>query len=186
MALTVEDGTGRTDAEAYISVSEFKQFAGRRGYNYDEYGDPDIEASIRLATDWIDTYNRYKGTRLRSQQAKEFPRADLTDWSDYVVTGVPQRVKDACAELAFKGLSESLYLDQDRGGKVQSESVGPISVSYAADAPTGKVWTYAQNLLKQYLRDPNSILGPLWTEPAMPSQFSVGMNDLPDVDQRLD
>lgn len=182
MALTVEDGTGLSNADAYISLAEFKTFASNRNYRWEDYEDFQIEASIRLATGWIDTYNRYKGQRLKTTQALEFPRADLIDWSDYEVAGVPARVKQACAELSFKGLTEALYADESRGGMVKSESVGPISVTYADNAPTGKVWTFAQNLLKQYVRDPNSILGPMWTEPAMPSQFRIGMNDHPEVD----
>lgn len=178
MALTVENGNGLEAADAYISLVEFKEFCSKRGYRWEDYEDFDIEASIRLATGWIDTYNRYKGARLTRDQGLEFPRSGLVDWSSFNITGVPARVKQACSELAFKGLSESLYQDQDRGGKVVSESVGPISVTYAADAPTGKVWQFALNLLRQYIRDPNQILGPQWTDPADP-MFTVGMNDYP-------
>ncbi|CAB4130453.1 hypothetical protein UFOVP119_77 [uncultured Caudovirales phage] len=181
MSLVVETGSGLSTAEAYISASDFKTFCTNRGYRWEDYDDFQIEASLRMATGWIDTYSRYKGTRLLAAQALEFPREGLIDWSSYAVTGVPQRVKQACAELAFKGLTEPLYQDQDRGGEVISESVGGISVTYAAGAPTGKVWQFAVNLLKQYMRDPNQIGMPLWTEPAMASQFEIGMNDSPNT-----
>ena len=117
--------------------------------------------------------------RLLAEQALEFPRADLIDWSSHPVTGVPHRLKHACAELAFKALSQSLYSDLDRGGMVQSERVGPISVTYAAGAPPGKVWQYAQKILEQYIRDPLDFNGPLWTTPDTGYQFTIGMNDTP-------
>lgn len=185
MALTVENGTGLAGADAYISLVEFKTFCSDRNYRWESFEDFQLEASIRLATSWIDTYSRYKGSRLASSQALEFPRTDLTDWSGYTVTGVPKRVKDACAELAFKGLSEPLYQDLDRGGMITSESVGPISVSYSEGAPAGKVWQFAVNLLKPYVRDPNNFRGPLWTEPTTEPVFNVGMNDNPGNGSRL-
>ena len=118
MALTVENGTGLAGADAYISLTEFKLFCSNRNYRWEDYEDFQIEASIRTATGWIDTYQRYKAVRLVPEQALEFPRSGLTDWSGYEVTGVPARVKQACAELAFKGLSEPLYQDLERGGMV--------------------------------------------------------------------
>lgn len=179
MALIVENGTGLLDADAYISVAEFKTWCSNRGYRWEEAEDFQIDASVRLATGWIDTYNRYKGSRLKTEQTLEFPRAGLSDWSGHTITGVPHRVKQACAELAYKGLSDTLYKDLERGGKVLSESVGPISVTYASDAPTGKVWQFALNLLQPYIRDPKQVLGPGWVPPTGNNEFSVGMHDNP-------
>lgn len=179
MPLIVETGAGLSGADAYVSLTEFKTFCSERNYRWEEAEDFVIEAAIRMATGWIDTYNRYKGTRLLAAQALEFPRADLIDWSSHTITGVPKRVKQACSELAYKALSQSLYTDLDRGGMVQSESVGPISVTYAAGAPPGKVWQFAQKLLEQYIRDPLDFNGPLWTTPDTGYQFTIGMNDTP-------
>lgn len=181
MALIVEDGTGLLNADAYISVSEFKTWCSNRGYRWEDAEDFQIENSIRLATGYIDTLGRYKGFRLKSEQTLEFPRDRLIDWSSHVITGVPHRVKQACSELAFKALSEPLYKDLERGGRVTSESVGPISVSYAADAPAGKMFMFAKALLEPYLRDPEQILfDPMAATPAYVGNFAaVGMHDNP-------
>ena len=180
MALTVEDGTGKALADAYISVDEFKTFCTARAYRWEDWEDFQIEAAIRQATGWIDTQARYKGARLLATQALEFPRTGLFDWSGHEVTGVPLRAKQACAELAFKGVTEPLYQDLDRGGRITSESIGSISVSYADDAPGGKSWTFATNLMAQYVRNAGTdTTNVLWTEPVLPAQFSVGMSDYP-------
>lgn len=179
MALIVEDGTGLINADSYVSLADFKTNAVLRGYEYDIYEDAAIEAALRNATGWIDTQARYKGQRLRVQQSLEFPRDGLYDWSSYIITGVPIRVKTACVELAYKALSEPLYQDLDRGGMVTSESVGPVSISYSADAPAGKLWHFAKRLLEPYVREKHDFTAALWTEPETAPQFKIGMNDYP-------
>lgn len=169
MALVVEDGTGLDDAESYISFDEFRAYCDNRGYDYEAFDRPVIEQRLRLASEYIDTEWRYKATRLKASQMREFPRDGLTDWSGHAVTGVPVRVKHACAELAFKGLSESLRKDLNRGGMVTSESIGPMSVSYAEGAPVGKVFTAAARLLEPYLKKARGdIAGPYFSTSEKP------------------
>lgn len=181
MALIVETGSGLSNADSYITLLAFQQFCDSRGYNYDAYDDEVQEQRLRIATSYIDTIFRYKGARSSVSQALEFPRVDCLDWSSLPVTGVPLRVKQACAELAFKALTENLYLDQDRGGKVTSESVGPISVTYAEDAPTGKVWQLAHNLLQPFVRDKTLRRGPQTATLPESTYFNFGMHDNPSL-----
>lgn len=178
MTITVEDGTGRADAEGYISVVEFKAFCTKRGYDIEAFETPDMETAIRRATDYLDSNYRFKGNRSKGSQSLEFPRINLVDWSGYAVTGVPLRVKNACSELTFIALGEALYQNQDRGGKTRSESIGNISVTYLDDAPTGKVWQLAHNFLKPYVRDPKYIGVPSFGG-ATSGDFSRGMQDNP-------
>jgi hypothetical protein len=151
MSLTVETGAGISTAESYISVLDFRAWAASRGYStVEDKDDEDLEPKLRLATEYIDAMFEFKGSRLSAAQALEFPRADLTDSGGLAVTGLPRRVKDACAELTYQALAQPLTTNMARGGRVTSRSVGPISVTYAEDAPTGTVWTVAHNLLKPY------------------------------------
>lgn len=181
MALTVEDGTGLAAAESYVSVVDFKAFCDGRGYAYSGNSDTVIEQKLRTASSYIDTIFRYKGARSSVAQAMEFPRVDCLDWSSLPVLGVPPRVKQACSELAFKALTENLYQDLDRGGKVTSESVGPISVTYADDAPAGKVWQLAHNLLQPFVRDKTLRRGPQHATLAETGYFNFGMHDNPGI-----
>lgn len=181
MALIVETGTGLANADSYITLLAFQQFCDQRGYNYDAFDDEVQEQKLRTATSYIDTIFRYKGARSKVEQALEFPRVDCLDWSSLPVTGVPLRVKQACAELAFKALTENLYQDQDRGGKVTSESVGPVSVTYADDAPIGKVWQLAHNLLQPFVRDKTLRRGPQTAALPESTYFNFGMHDNPSL-----
>lgn len=181
MALIVEDGTGLSDAESYLSVNQASAYHRLRGNAAWEELDFEVqEQALRQASAYIDSVKRYKASRLRPAQALEFPRTGLFDWSGYEVQGVPKRVKDACAELALRAASTSLFTDLARGGKVISESVGPISTTYADNAPTGTVYTVAMELLRPFFRDEHGRMGgPGWTAPAAASAISLGLHDTP-------
>lgn len=182
MALVVENGTGLADAEAYLSVAQFRTFCTNYGYDVGTATDTDLEVKLRLGAEFVDCEFRYKGQRLVPAQGREFPRTGLTDWSGYDVTGVPARVVKANAELAFKALSGPLYEDLDRGGQVVSESVGPMSTTYAAGAPVGTVRIFAEKLLAQYVRhDGDTINGPFFQTSDAPL-FGVGMHSNPAVE----
>lgn len=177
MALVVEDGTGKSDAESYASVSEAKTYADARGLSISGKSDLDIEAALRQATVYIESRWRFKAQRASAAQALEFPRTGLVDWSGYTVTGLPARVRQATLSLALKALSgESLYEDQARGGRITSESVAGISVSYESGAPTGKVYAEAENLLKPFVRDPGTVYPPSFGG-SDTGYFSLGMHD---------
>lgn len=181
--LIVETGTGLADAESYLTVADFKGYCDKRGLSYDGQSDTVIEQKLRIATGYIDTVKRYKGQRLLSEQALEFPRANLTDWGGLAVAGVPGRVKQACAELAFKAFTENLYVDLDRGGMVTSQSVGPMSVSYSDKAPVGKSYMTAMKLLEPYTRDYLIIGQPYFVQ--VDAFFASTTDDNPEIETEL-
>lgn len=179
MPITVENGTGLANADSYLSVQSFKDYADDRGYSYAAFNDTQIERKLRLATQYVDTIQRYKAQRLQASQALEFPRLELYDWSGLLVTGVPMRVKQATAELAFRALSGELYEDLDRGGQVQSESVGPISVTYKDGAPVGKWFTFAMNLLEPFKKEKKDLMGTPAFGGAVDGYFSLDLHKNP-------
>lgn len=178
MALIVENGTGLPNADSYVSLAGFLAHCDAFGYDYAGIGNTVLETRIREATVFIDTFARYKGQRLQASQMLEFPRAGLSDWSGLIVEGVPARVVKACCELAWKAGQGALLEDLDRGGQIKSESVGPLSVTYADGAPTGKSFTVAERLLQQYIRTTGDTMrGPAWQPPAPGNLFGIGMHD---------
>lgn len=178
MTLIVQTASGLSTADSYQTLLELDAYAEARGWaDWLSADDEKKEAAAREATIYLDTIARYKGVRVNADQSTEFPRADLVDWSGYTITGVPGRVKRAHSLLAYRALSEGLYVDLDRGGAIASESVGPVSVSYRGDAPIGKMFREAMQLLAQYVRDPTELHMPYPGGTSKGETFAVGMHD---------
>lgn len=182
MALIVEDGTGKQDAESYLSVAEFRAYCTGRNIDVSAVADSAIEGWAREAASYIDSEWLFKGTIAFPVQAMEFPRSGL-QWSGRDVIGIPKRLKDAQAGLILiLRTGVSLRTVQARGGAIISESVGPISVTYADGAPAGNVYDDAAKLLAPYTKTAGSVRPvPRFIEPEAAPAFSLGMQGHPGV-----
>lgn len=151
MALIVESGTGLDPAaNTYIDLGYFTTYHEDRA-NTVTASDDAVEAAIRRAMDRLENAYPFKGWKTRNPQPCEFPRSDLYDRYGRLILGIPARLKQAQAELALRALDGPLDADLDRGGMVTSESVGPISTSYASGAPAGKSYPLVDMLLSELL-----------------------------------
>lgn len=110
MAFVVQDpDTPKTDANAYMSVAEFKSYHDDRGNGYTAT-DTEIEQAIVRATDYIDSRWTFAGSREDADQSTECPRSGVYDPdTSWEVDGYPEELKEACAEYALAGISGSLY-----------------------------------------------------------------------------
>lgn len=154
MALVVEDGTGNSDAEAYISVADADTyFAARGNAVWADLTTEQKEQSLRKGADYMEAQygQRWKGERVSMTQALSWPRDGV------VVNGfevpddeVPQAVARANAEFAVRASAGDLLGDQ--GAQVKQEVVGPISVTYADGARQGTAYKYVDGLLGAYLQ----------------------------------
>lgn len=141
--LIVEDNTGLPNAEAYISVADADTYHANRGNAaWAALDTPAKEAALRKATDYMGVVygTRWAGERLKQDQALDWPRG---------VEGVPDAVKRASAELALRSVTSELLADQ--GPAVKSETVGPISVTYADGASQAQRYPYVDGLLAALL-----------------------------------
>lgn len=159
MALVVEDGTGRADANGYISVDDASTyFADRNITAWDSVAEP--EAAIILATDFmLNMYRmRWKGFRATIAQALDWPRvyAEKPDANGmgygtypnyYLTTEIPSEVKLACAELALRASASSLAPDLSPDDYIKIARVGPISVEYAEYRPLVSLFTSIEQKL---------------------------------------
>jgi hypothetical protein len=127
------DGGTIDNANAYVTVAEFKAYHKARDNDFDG-GGGEIEKAIVTATDYLDDRWEFVGVRLTRDQATEWPRRDAEDSQGYVWTGVPTKVKEACSEYALIALSGDLdpTPERDVSGRTVSskrEKVGPIEES---------------------------------------------------------
>jgi hypothetical protein len=139
MALVVEDGTGLEDAESYLSELDFELRAEALGLTLPVTGD--AEVGLRRGTRYLEGRyaGRWPGYKINGRaQALNWPRRYVRDSHGNAVADdeVPEEIKKALVEAAYREMVEpdSLTPDHVPGQRVISESVGPISVTYADDS----------------------------------------------------
>ena len=144
MALIIQDDTGTVaGANSYNTIAEFKAYHDARGGDYSGSTDDQINAAIIRATDYVDARFYYVGFKQNSRaQTTQWPRINAFDCANYAVSGVPDEIKAAVNEYAFRALSTTLNPDQTQDGtgrayNSKSETVGPISVSTAYESGSG-------------------------------------------------
>lgn len=129
MTLTVETGAGLSDADAYASIATVDAYATARGLTAWTGADAAKEAAIREATVYLDTSYSWKGAIELETQALSWPREGVTDKEGREVSGLPQRVIDACCELAVMKLSAALVTSQS-SAEIASVQAGSVAVTY--------------------------------------------------------
>lgn len=136
MSLTVEDGSGLSDADALISLAYWKTYADALGWAYSPtYSDTQIEQAIRRGSRYVSDAFTFKGVKLLRAQAFAWPRYGVCDADGWPINSdeVPIQVQRAVAEASWRELqsADSLRPDVTMTDRVKSEQVGPLAVTYA-------------------------------------------------------
>lgn len=171
MALTVETGAIVTGAESYVSAADCTTYHTNRGNTAWTGTDAVKEAALRRATAYLDGHYRarWKGCRVYPlTQALEWPRAGVrivdeqvyydvppsfydSEYSGFLaITTIPQRLKDACCELALRALSGDLAEDFTSG--VKREKVDVLETEYFQGAAPGTTYRIVDDLLSDFLK----------------------------------
>lgn len=157
--MACEDGTGVAGADCYIEadyVTTYLDSTGRADA-WSEATDSDRHYAIVQATAWLDMNygHRYVGYKMTSTQGLEFPRSLAFDRYGNTITGVPEMLKRAVAEMSERALvaPDTLSADVDAGGNVASETttVGSITISkaYSGSKDGQKRFPVVDRLLRQ-------------------------------------
>lgn len=155
MALEVEDGTGKSTSESYVSVADASTYHAARGNTAWAALTTDAlrEAALRKATDYMrQAYrSRWQGYKVNEDQALDWPRYNV-EVEGYAVDSdiVPTEIKNACAELALKASSADLNPDLTQG--VLSEQVGNIQVTYDKGSPQFTRYRAIDAIIAPYLK----------------------------------
>ena len=154
MAFVVEDGTGLSTANSYVSVADFKSYWTDRNVTYTEL-DPEIKGWLINATQYIDLNYTFKGEVSDSDQALQFPRKYICDknGNELASDKVPLQVVYATCELgAINKTNKDLYEQNN----VKSEKLGPVSVTYK-DGVNNESYPVVTNYLKGLIKGSNSL-----------------------------
>lgn len=144
MALVIEDGSGRSDAEAYISVADADAYFLARGNATWAALTAEVkEQALRRAADYmVAVYGqRWRSEPVTTTQALSWPRVEYDP--------IPVAVGRANAELALRASAADLLADQ--GAQVASEQVGPIAVAYAPGARQSTRYAAVDAMLAPWL-----------------------------------
>lgn len=169
MALIVEDGTGKSDAESYLSVSDISAVLAKTGED---------AAWLALASDTIreqvarrvfralDNEHFFRGEKKTAAQAGEWPRVNAYDDDGFLYsdTSLPAKLKTAfavlCAAASVPGAD--LQPTQTAPGQVQSKSisVGKISIatSYTGGQSQVAYQRKAESLLSELVEDTTAMV----------------------------
>jgi hypothetical protein len=148
MALIVEDGTGKPDANSYVSEAECTAYLAARGKAIAG----SKEVAIIKAMDFMrqNYRGRWQGIKKTDAQALDWPRYDVVvDGYSVLSTIVPIEVKNACCELAFRADTEDLMPDLTQG--VKREKIDVIEVEYDTSSSQQKRFNAVTSMLGPYL-----------------------------------
>ena len=151
MALIVEDGTGLTNAESYVSVADCGTYCTAHGLTAWTGTDAAKEVALRNAAQYIDSNYTFKAEKTYVDQSLEFPRY-FWDWDDPAMN----RLRAACCELAVKALSGSLYADVSAQQTIKVK-VGPIEKTMEPSASGQIRYKQVDSLLKPLLLGGGSV-----------------------------
>lgn len=150
MSLVAEDGTGKSDANSFISLTDADAYhADRRNADtWDALEDEQKQAFLIEATTWINSLEFINGVPASSTQALFFPAAGAYDRNGFLLDSdaVPQQIKDATAELAYRIRETEVEADQER--QVNRERVGALEVEYDPYAALSKQYPFVLRILK--------------------------------------
>jgi hypothetical protein len=156
MALIVEDGTGKADAESYLSVADATAYHTKMG-NKEAWAavgnEAAKEAMLRQGADYLrDRYfGRWMGVTTTLTQRLDWPRIGTYYRTRQFVASdvVPEEIKNACAELALRAASAALNPDTTQ--TIKREKIGPIEVEYDEFSPTATSYAAIDAMLAPYL-----------------------------------
>jgi hypothetical protein len=166
MPLVVEDGTGKVDAQSYVTESELLAYAAARGFvwNFDPQTDEKLDPLLVNAADYLNGLeSSFCGTRTTSSQALAWPRRGVELFDDmFPHNAIPRAVKDAQCQLALdlatlqvEDASASLQSNTGLSQGVKRERVeGAVDVEYFTSSEGGEVderYTKAMSILDPVL-----------------------------------
>lgn len=161
MALIVEDGSAKSDAQSYVSAADCVTYliaVGATAFVALQAGAQ--EAAILRAMRFIEGAYRevWKGRRTTIDQALAWPRYGVKDQDGFLIPSTripPQLIHAVCEAAEREATAGTLEPDLARGGETVNETikVGPIeeSTTYRPDAPRSTTFPAIERLLSAFV-----------------------------------
>ena len=156
MALIVEDGTGKANADSFTDLATARTIAANYGVTLPD-AEADAEIVLRQGCQYLMlSESRFSGSRVSASQALPWPRVGASNQYgfEYSETDIPVQLSYAQVFAAAEFAKGTDVRATDDGKAIASEAVsGAVSVSYFDNGKTGEgvVITRAMDALKPLL-----------------------------------
>lgn len=153
MALVVEDGTGKADAESYSSVAAYKSYCDGRGITYGT--DASIEQNLRKGFDYM-LYvfgPRWAGYKTTDAQYGDWPRYDVAVpgssmlMATFATDFIPAPVIRANILLANKAQGGTVLLPDETQAIKRERVEGAVEIEYQDNSKAVTVFPDIEGLL---------------------------------------
>ncbi len=157
--MTVEDGSGRVDADSYVSVERADAYHLTRGNGiWVAASVANRTAALVRACDYLERgYGRlWQGARTMLEQRLSFPRFGIGNLRS---TEIPSWMIEAQCEAALLELRRPGCLSESwsEGGSLAGEREGEISKSYRPGIETLRKFPAIYGILAPYIRNPSQV-----------------------------
>lgn len=147
MAIIVEDGTGKADANSYISEAELTTYATDRGITITGTN----SALLYQAMDYVEQ-QLFIGDKLTKAQALQWPRYNaFIDGYAVPTNEVPQLLKDAVAEAALAVDAGNNPLSPIERA-VKREKLDSLEIEYMDNAASDTINLAVSNKLAKLIK----------------------------------
>jgi hypothetical protein len=126
MSLIIEDGTGLTTSESYVSVADATTYHANFGNDAWTNIDPVTqEIFLRKATRDLDAIygTSYLSSMLTKTQSLLWPRTVYNNRDGVSISGIPTQLKNATAELALLNATVDVLGPTDGTGNLKQDIV---------------------------------------------------------------
>lgn len=151
MTLIVEDGTGLTTAESYISVAGADAYVGNTFFSgsWLTTSTPDKEKLLKNATRLIDSFYDFKGEKKVAASALRWPRTGVYDNDGVEVssTSVPNGVAYSTVEMAIALQNNNFLAENDARG-ISNIKVDVIEIQFERSEKTWKIPSSVSHYLR--------------------------------------
>lgn len=132
--LIVENGSGLPNANSYCDLDYALEYCTMKGYtSWQSLSETEQKVFIIRGTEFVDNFYNWRGRKGTGGQALSFPRIDLYDDDQYLIHGIPEKLKKACLEAAFLNSasgSDTLFTTKDENGAIKRQKVDSLEVEY--------------------------------------------------------
>jgi len=156
MSITVEDGSGVTSANSYITLATFTDYCydlglqTSTGLDLEDEDEEALEKAMLRAMVYIESRD-FKGCKADEDYSLEWPRDGVEDRNGYALDNddIPTNLKNAQARAAYEEYMNVGCLQKNlaRGDLVKSEKIDVLKFEYDTYAPQSTIFQVVNSYL---------------------------------------